>query len=160
MTGKKLARCVFLELVSPFSIISFSTKRSSYLQNVPSTAQDKQIKMGPSWFVWVLGVTQLLQILIKMCNKLGQGWVLWDVTGLTVPVSGTVQKGTEQPGRWQSCGMTWCHQLLEMHSPTPKLWALQRNPTIIVLEVERPGGDSSGPPQGSVNSKETPGLCC
>lgn len=45
-------------------------------------------------------------------------------TGLTLPEAGTGQKGTEKPGRWQSCGTSWCHQLLEMHLPTPELWAL------------------------------------
>lgn len=118
------------------------------------------MKMGPSWFVWVLGVTQLLQILIKMCNRLGQGWVLWVDHRLNCPRGRTIQKSTEEPGRWQSCGMTWCHQLLEMCLPTLKPWALQRNPMTSVLEVEGPGGDSAGPPQGSGNSKETPGLCC
>lgn len=57
----------------------------SCLQNIPRAAQDKQVKMGPSWFVWVLGVTQLLQILIKMSNRLGQGWVLWDGHRLNRP---------------------------------------------------------------------------
>lgn len=58
------------------------------------------------------------------------------VTGLTVPEAETIQKGTEEPGRWQSCGMTWCHQLLDMHLPIPKLWALQRNPITSIVEVE------------------------
>lgn len=81
------------------------------------------------------------------------------ITDLTVPEAGTIQKGTEEPGRWQSCAMTWCHQLLEMHLPTLNLSTVKK-PHDSVLEVERPGGDSAGPSQGSGNSKETPGLCC
>lgn len=66
------------------------------------------------------------------------------VTGLIFAGPGTIQKGTEESGSWQSCGMTWCHQLLEIHLPSPKLWALQRNSMTVVLEVEGPGGDSPG----------------
>lgn len=40
------------------------------------------MKMG---FVWVLGVTQLPWILIKMCGRLGQGWVLWGGHRLNCP---------------------------------------------------------------------------
>ncbi|XP_074730074.1 protein FEV [Strix uralensis] len=59
--------------------------------------------MGPCRFGWVLGVTQLLQLLIKMHKRLGQGWEPQDGHSLTVPEAGTVQKGTEKPGRRQSC---------------------------------------------------------
>lgn len=43
------------------------------------------MKMGPSWFVWVLGFSQLLWIPIKMCSRLGQGWVRWDGHRLSCP---------------------------------------------------------------------------
>ena len=45
------------------------------------------------------------------------------VTDLSLPKTGTVP-GMEKPGRWWSCGMSWCHQPLEMHLPTLELWAL------------------------------------
>lgn len=36
--------------------ITFLHKMPSCLQNVPRAAQDKQMKMRPSWFVWCLGL--------------------------------------------------------------------------------------------------------
>lgn len=81
------------------------------------------------------------------------------VTGLTLSEAGTVQQSTEKTGRWQSCGTPWCHQSLVLHLPTPELWALQKNLSIGVLELEGCGGDTNDTPHGSGSSKGTPGLC-
>lgn len=69
------------------------------------------------------------------------------VTGLTLLEVGTVQKGMEKPGKWQSCGISWCHQPLETYLPSPELWAPQRDPITGVLELEGHGGDPTDPPQ-------------
>lgn len=57
----------------PFPVTSFSLNCPSIFITL-GAAQDKLVEMGPCRFGWVLGVTQLLQVVIKMSKRLGQGW--------------------------------------------------------------------------------------
>lgn len=54
----------------PFPVTSFSPNCPSIFVTL-GAAQDKLVEMGPCRFGWVLGVTQLLQVIIKMGKRLG-----------------------------------------------------------------------------------------
>lgn len=57
----------------PFPVTDFSPNHPSVF-TTPRTAQDKLVEMGLCMFGWVLGVTQLLQALIKLGKRSEQGW--------------------------------------------------------------------------------------
>lgn len=72
--GQNLARCVFQgPRLSQTPVKSFSLNCPPVF-TTPRAAQDKLVEMGPHRFGWVLGITQLLQVLIKMGERLRKGW--------------------------------------------------------------------------------------
>lgn len=64
----------------PFAVTSFSPNCPPIF-TTPRAAQDKLVKMGPCRFGWVLGVTQFLQVLIKMGKRSEQGCAPQDGKG-------------------------------------------------------------------------------